>query len=63
MSLSMTNSEEIDGLNNRKFTGLLGYEGINSKKCATYTSPLKQHIYLVQIWRVYRKNNSMVNIK
>ncbi|ENQ0975816.1 hypothetical protein ACEJ17_000353 [Proteus mirabilis] len=28
----MTNSEEIDGLNNRKFTGLLGYEGINSKK-------------------------------
>lgn len=24
MTLSMTNSEEIDGLNNRKFTGLFG---------------------------------------
>lgn len=31
MSLSMTNSEEIDGLNNRKFTGLFGLWGFNKE--------------------------------
>lgn len=35
MTLSMTNSEEIDGLNNRKFTGLFGLWSFNKKEVAS----------------------------